>query len=728
MTSPPNTCSKALGRFAPAAEAVADAFGFADGRLGPVVDLLVRLAVAQPFLMSGLVKLSSWTTTVLLYTNEHPVPGLEPETAARLGTAIEIICPLLLIAGLMTRLAALPLIATAVFLQVTYREVDAHLYWLVLLVWPVARGPGPISLDRAIAPQLAGSALPFAGTVLRLVKWIDNFAAPVYALGLRLWVAAVVAFIVRAQVEGWHGFVSAIGMPGRAPYYLAEAGAGLLIAVEAAVALMLALGLFTRLTALALLVPAGLMPLPGEQAGNMGFRLLLLAILVCRGSGPLALDLVASRLAARCFPSLSNTAEWLAAAPRVVIVGAGFGGIAAALGLRHAYARVTVIDQRNYHLFQPLLYQVATASLSPTDIATPIRKVLRDLPNCRVLMGRVSGIDTKRREILIGNTGRVGFDYLVLATGARHSYFGKDEWAPFAPGLKKIEDAVEIRARLLSAFEAAEASDDLATRKRHLTFVVVGGGPTGVELAGAIAELARHGMQGEFRSIDPASAKVILIQAGSRVLPAMSESLSSHARRSLERLGVEVLVESRVQLVDGSGVRVGNRLIETSNAIWAAGVMASEASRWIQVDKDEAGRIRVDTDLSLPGHERIFAIGDTAACPAPGGGIYPGLAPVAKQQGLYVARLIRNHIEGRALPGPFRYVDLGSMATIGRGAAVADLLGVRVSGGLAWWLWGIIHVALLVDVRNRLAVLLDWFWAYLTFNRRIRVITGTESG
>jgi NADH dehydrogenase/putative oxidoreductase len=372
----------------------------------------------------------------------------------------------------------------------------------------------------------------------------------------------------------------------------------------------------------------------------------------------------------------------LADAPRVVIVGAGFGGLAAALGLRHARAQVTLIDRRNYHLFQPLLYQVATASLSPADIATPIRRVVRDQRNCRVVMGRVTGIDTAAREILIGER-RLGFDYLVLATGAKHSYFGKDAWEPFAPGLKKIDDATAIRHRLLSTFERAEATVDDGERARLLTFVVVGGGPTGVELAGSIAELARHGMDGEFRTIDPRSARIVLVQSGPRLLPAMPERLSATARRDLERLGVEVLLESRVEHVDEAGVVVNGQRIATRSPIWAAGVAASEAGRWIGTERDPAGRIKVDANLAARGRDRIYAIGDTAACADGNGGTLPGLASVAKQQGIHVARVVRADIEGRLAPPPFRYVDLGSMATIGRSAAVVRLGRVQLAGTLA---------------------------------------------
>jgi NADH dehydrogenase/putative oxidoreductase len=354
----------------------------------------------------------------------------------------------------------------------------------------------------------------------------------------------------------------------------------------------------------------------------------------------------------------------------VVIVGAGFGGVAAAQAMRHAWARITLIDRRNYHLFQPLLYQVATATLSPADIAVPIRALMRGQQNCKVLMGRVTDVDTQTNEVVIGNQ-RVPYEYLVLATGARHSYFGKDEWEPFAPGLKKIDDATAMRSRVLAAFERAEACEDEAERRRLLTFVLVGGGPTGVELAGAIAELARHSFSDEFRNADPTSARVLLIQSAPRILPALAESLSAAATRSLQELGVEVLTNSRVHKVDDGGVEIGNERIEARTVLWTAGVMASAAGRWVRAKRDSAGRILVEPDLSVPGVRNIFAIGDTAACA--GADALPGLAAVAKQQGHHVARVIRAGIEGRRHPGRFRYRNLGSMATIGRKAAVADL-------------------------------------------------------
>jgi NADH dehydrogenase len=411
-----------------------------------------------------------------------------------------------------------------------------------------------------------------------------------------------------------------------------------------------------------------------------------------------------------------------AARPRVVVVGAGFGGLSATLELAKGPVDVTLIDRRNYHLFQPLLYQVATAGLSPADIAYPIRSIVRRHANVSVMLGKVTGVDLSGRAVLIGER-RVPYDYLVVATGARHAYFGHDEWEPYAPGLKKIDDATEIRRRVLLAFECAESSRDDAERRRLLTFVIVGGGPTGVEMAGAIIELAHTALSRDFRHIDPHLARVILVEAAPRVLLSFPESQSETARRSLEHLGVEVRLGKAVTACDSNGVMLGDDRIESSTVIWAAGVAASPAARWLGAEKDRAGRVKVNRDLTLPGYPEVFVIGDTAAAQDEEGKMLPGVAPVAKQQGSYVARSIRARLRGQAVR-PFHYRNLGNMATIGRKAAVADLGWLHLSGLPAWLLWGLVHIAFLIGFRNRIAVLLDWLWAYVTFQRGARLITG----
>jgi len=425
-------------------------------------------------------------------------------------------------------------------------------------------------------------------------------------------------------------------------------------------------------------------------------------------------------------PAAASTAAAIEPRKHVVIIGGGFGGLTAALALRHAPVHVTLIDRRNYHLFQPLLYQVATAGLSPADIASPIRAILRTQRNTTVVLGKVTGIDVAGKAVLIEEK-RVAYDQLVIATGARHAYFNHQEWEQFAPGLKKIDDATDIRRRILLAFERAENSSDQREQQRLLSFVIVGGGPTDVEMAGAIAELARRALSTDFRNIDPRSARIVLVESGPRVLASFPEALSAVAKRALEKLGVEVRLGTRVSRCDPEGVVVGNDRIEADTIIWAAGVMASPAATWLGAAKDNAGRVVVGRDLTLDDHPEIFVIGDTALALSADGNPLPGIAPVAKQEGVYVARVIAARVRGRPAPAPFRYRHLGAMATIGRKSAVADFGKFRLSGFVAWLLWGLVHVCYLIGFRNRIAVMLDWLWAYLTFERGARLITGHET-
>ena len=375
-------------------------------------------------------------------------------------------------------------------------------------------------------------------------------------------------------------------------------------------------------------------------------------------------------------------------------------------------------------MFQPLLYQVATAALSPADITTPVRAAFRDNARMRVLRGTVTAVDAAARRV-IADGRAIAYDMLVLATGATHGYFGREEWAVYAPGLKSVADATSIRSRILDAFEKAEATDDAALQRKLLTFLICGAGPTGVEMAGAIAELARNGMAKDFRNFDPASARILLVHAGSRVLPQFDERLSAFARGSLEALGVEVHTDSRVELINGDGVVVNGERIAAGTVLWAAGVVASPASAWLGAEADRAGRIKVGPDLSVPGHPDIFAIGDTALSFAWDDQPVPGLAPAAKQGGAYVASVLRTRLRGRQPPPPFRYHHQGSLATIGRRSAVADFGRVRVTGAAAWWLWGAVHIFFLVGVRNRLSVMLGWVWSYFTFDVGVRLITET---
>jgi NADH dehydrogenase len=412
----------------------------------------------------------------------------------------------------------------------------------------------------------------------------------------------------------------------------------------------------------------------------------------------------------------------MSAMPHVVIVGGGFGGLWAARALHGAPVRITLLDRGNHHLFQPLLYQVATAGLSAPNIAAPLRQILRRQKNATVLLGEVAKIepDDKRLQLVGGRS--LDYDTLLLATGATHAYFGHDDWAPHAPGLKTLDDALEIRRRILTAFERAEAEDDVATRAAWLTFAIVGGGPTGVELAGTLAEIARHTLHGEFRRADPRRARVLLLEAGPRVLSSFPESLSQKARRQLERLGVEVRTGVPVNAIDDDGVQLGDARIDARTVLWAAGVAASPLARDLGVPLDRAGRVLVQADLTVPGHPEIFVAGDLAALQYDGRQV-PGVAPAAKQMGRYIGRAIRARLRGAA-PPLFRYRDFGNLATIGRMAAVVDLHGLKFSGLLAWWFWLAAHVFFLIGFRNRLVVLIDWAQAYWSYQRSARIILG----
>ena len=415
------------------------------------------------------------------------------------------------------------------------------------------------------------------------------------------------------------------------------------------------------------------------------------------------------------------------AKPRIVIVGAGFGGLAVAQSLRRLPADITLIDRQNHHLFQPLLYQVATAGLSPADIAWPVRYLMRRQPNTRVLMGEARGVDPLRKVVTL-DAGPIGYDCLVLATGATHGYFGRDEWARHAPGLKTLDDATSIRRRLLVAFERAEMASDPEECARLLTIVIVGGGPTGVELAGAVAELARRALARDFRAIDPRGTRVILVEAGPRLLANFPEALSQYTARALGRLGVEVRLGHAVTHCDADGVRIGDEAIRAATVVWAAGVAASPPARWLGVDADRAGRVAVTPELRAPGLEDVWVIGDAALAKGAGGAALPGIAPVAKQQGRYVARAIAARIAGRDPPAPFVYRNRGLLATIGRKAAVIAWGRLRLRGWIAWWIWGAAHVYFLVSLRNRVIVVTQWLWSYVFFERGARLITGGDAG
>lgn len=408
--------------------------------------------------------------------------------------------------------------------------------------------------------------------------------------------------------------------------------------------------------------------------------------------------------------------------PHVVILGGGFGGLYAARALRRAPVRITLVDRRNHHVFQPLLYQVATAGLSPGDIAYPIRSVLSKQNNTRVILGEVTGIDPTSKEVRLAN-GTLDYDYLIVATGATHAYFGHEEWRAHAPGLKTIEDALEIRRRVLTAFEAAEIATSPEERQAWLTFTVVGAGPTGVELAGALCEIALRTMAQDFRAIDPTEARVILVEAKDHVLPSYDERLSAKARRQLEHLGVEVRTGEMVSEITDSTVRLGDEVIRTRTTLWAAGVAASPVAESLGVPLDNAGRVLVEDDLSIPGHPTTFVIGDLAAV-QDGDKTVPGVAPAAVQGAKFVATLIRKELrDSETERKAFRYRDKGALATIGRAAAVADLGKIRLSGFPAWLVWWMIHIGFLIGFRSRILVMFGWAWNYFTFGRGARLIT-----
>jgi NADH dehydrogenase len=407
--------------------------------------------------------------------------------------------------------------------------------------------------------------------------------------------------------------------------------------------------------------------------------------------------------------------------PTVAIVGGGFGGLAAARGLRDAPVRVVIIDRRNHHLFQPLLYQVATAALSPGDIAMPIRRVFRRQPNVEVILGEAVRIDRTARKVILSD-GELAYDYLVLATGATHSYFGHDEWAGSAPGLKTIEDAIDIRRRMLVAYEAAERETDPARQRDWMTFVIIGAGPTGVEMAGALAEIARRVFERDFRRIETSRTRVVLVEGAERVLPAMSPQSSQSARRQLEQLGVEVMTGGAVSEVDGAGVRAGELRIDARTVIWAAGVAASPLGRTLGAELDRSGRVAVAPDLSVPGSPEVYVIGDLTSIKCDGRTV-PGLAPAAMQEGRHAAGNIARMVRGEAT-APFRYHDKGVLATIGRAAAVAEFGGLRIGGFAAWLMWLFVHIFYLIGFRNRFIVISEWAWVYLRNERGARLITG----
>jgi len=685
--------------------------------LWPKFDTLIRLALAQAFFASGVMKVTHWSATLAAATHDFPVRFMAPVTAAYGGVSVEVVGGIFIALGLMTRYAALALLILSLINVVAHGPTGSQLCCVALFAWYAIQGAGSFSVDAVLRQGLADSALPVIPRIVRVSERIRVHITPLYLALVRTWLALTLLAGASPDVMGSSAPRSALSM-----WLPLDLAARIPIATGW-IGILLLLGLGTRYLGALLIAVVFTGAMMDPRGTDTVYLLVLFALMIFHGSGRFSLDDTVRALVNRRLPTLMRDPRALEGLPRVVIVGAGFAGVSCAAVLRRVAVSVTLIDRVNYHLFQPLLYQVATAALSPGDIATPVRQVFRDAYSVRVLLGTVTGIDARAR-IVTTHENAIPYDYLVVATGATHSYFGKDAWAPYAPGLKCIEDALEIRRRILTVFERAEAANDANERAALLTFLIVGGGPTGAELAGAIAELARFGMAKEFRTFDPADSRVILVQSAPRLLPAFPTSLSAVAQRSLEKLSIEVLLSSRVDAIDSEGVLVGERRIAARTVLWAAGVAASPAAKWLAADADSAGRIRVGPDFSVNGVPDVFAIGDTAAINGWNGQPVPGLAPAAKQAGTYIGRLIRAKVEGRSAPSDFKYRHLGSLATIGRKAAVADFGAIKLWGAPAWWLWGVVHVSFLVGLRNRLSTMINWFWAYLTYGSGIRLITG----
>src|SRR6266852_3630649 len=697
-----------------------DAIAFLSRTAWPLVDLLIRIWIGKSALVLSVLISTDWTTVVRMAEGSYPIPDLSLGSTALLSQ-VYWLTAVSLILGLATRVGAAVLLALTVASYIRVAALDLNLFWMALLAYYVLLGADRLSLDRLLSQGLKNSPLPQAGALITLLDATRPALTGIYLLALR------VALMLTLLLAGGHMATAMMTTTPEIHAWLPVGSATRLFGNEGvALALLIGSGLATRATALLAVVMIGYHKMIGSDMSFPFYWTVLLLLLVAKGPGPFSLDgAVLAGLRRGSSELLGKPAFSLKGLPRVVIVGAGFGGIACARALRHAPASITLIDRQNYHLFQPLLYQVATAALSPADIAIPIRAIFRDQFNAKVMLATVTGLDTDRREVLADGLN-LPYDYLVIATGATHSYFGHDTWAPFAPGLKRVDDATLVRGRVLEAFERAEVAANEGERRRLLRCVIVGGGPTGVELAGAIAELARVGMAKDFRNFDPATAEIILVQAGPRLLPAFPESLSEVARRSLANIGVKVFLNSKVRLIDADGVLVNDRRIYSRTVLWAAGVAASPAAKWLNAQTDKAGRVKAQPDLSVPHLPDVYVIGDTALANCWKGQPVPGLAPAAKQGGAFVAKVIRSKLRGEPVSHDFSYRHMGSLATIGRKSAVADFGFVRLRGAMAWWLWGIAHVLFLVGSRNRVAVVLNWIWSYVTYRASTRLITGSS--
>ena len=700
---------------------LADVIEFLSRPGWPLVDLLIRIWIGKLALVESVLISTDWSMAVSMAAGSYPIPVSGPMAPIPLATLIWL-AAVFVILGLATRLGALVLCSLAVASHVHVAPLDLNLFWIATLASYVLSGAGPLSFDRALSQGLKNAPLPLVSRLIAVLEAARPVLTSIYLLALRLWLMLTLA-LADDRVP------KAAAMVADLDTWLPVGSATLLFgSISIGLALLIGAGFGTRGVAMLVVAMIGYHKMMADPVSYPTYWTVLLVLLVARGPGKYSFDdLLLSRLRRR-LPELSGKPAFaLAGLPRVVIVGAGFGGLACARALRDAAVSVTIVDRQNYHLFQPLLYQVATASLSPADIAIPIRAVFRDQFNAKVLLANVTGVDTKRGELLADGL-RLPYDYLVIATGATHSYFGKDTWAPFAPGLKRVDDATHIRRRVLYAFERAEIASCNAERQQLLTFVIVGGGPTGVELAGAIAELARVGMEKDFRNFDPVAAEIILVQAGPRVLPTFPEKLSTIARRSLEELGVKVLINSMVRSIDAEGVMINDERIYSKTVLWAAGVAASPAATWLKAEADAAGRVKVQADLTIAHLPNVYVIGDAALANCWNGKPTPGLASAAKQGGAFVAKVIQRKLRGDHSQYRFAYRHLGSLATIGRKSAIADFGFIRLHGAVAWWLWGLVHILFLLGLRNRVAVAVSWLWSYVTYRPATRLITGSSDG
>lgn len=684
----------------------------------PLIDLVFRFWIGKQLLLGGILQSANWNVSLALATHEYPVVWLTPKLEAFLGITAQLVGGTALIFGFFTRVGALAVFIFALMTQIYYVTLDVNLLWIMLMSGYIFRGPGPFSLDHLFEHGFSRSPLPFAMSITTLISSTKKSCSNFFLIILRCWL--MMTLIIAGEHYLVMGATQMQSLSSWLPLYSAQ----LLFGHTSIVfALAFGLGFATRLFSLiGLMIICYTQTIAGELSYSI-YWMMVMAVLFVSGPGTLSVDQLILNSLKRRYPQLSGKPAFiLDNLPQVIIIGAGFGGIACAKALRHVPVKVILIDKHNYHLFQPLLYQVATGNLSPGDIAVSIRSIFFNQFNTEVFLGNVNAIDKEKRVVFVDER-QVNYDYLVIATGATHSYFGKDQWEPFAPGLKSLEDAIAVRSRIMETFERAEIAETEDERQRLLNFVIVGGGPTGVELAGAIIELARFGMEKDYRHFYSTDAKIILIQAAPRLLPTFGEKTSAIAQSSLEKMGVKVLTNSKVEQIDEQGVIVQGQRIFSQSVLWAAGVQASPVAKWLNAEEDHAGRIKVEDDFSVPNHEGIYVIGDAATANVWHGNPMPGLAPAAKQSGKFVAKKISALIYDKPGSNIFSYKHRGSLATIGRKTAVAELNHVKFSGAIAWWFWGFVHVLFLVGARNRFSVISNWIWSYFTFRANNLLIT-----